>query len=232
VCPRCGANKVVGTALVPHQRSARVTGADGGAILVCALNRVIDGLSWPCCTATGNRNVFQVRVSEVSGSSSVGSDSAGIILVVSKSGAHERGAVIWASSGRVDDGNWRGVRVNFDRLRQLDHTVIVNDKVSVVSGMGDKVLGRDALALGIVDITDVGSEGRLFAMGSAVQESGRDDRRTAKVTGGLERRLPWDLTVFSQLASDAIRHIRVVRCCNLVHSGCRPWRKLRRGATS
>jgi len=219
--PRGGANKIVGSALVPHQRSARVTGANGGAILVCALNRVVDGLSWPGCTATGNGNVFQVGISQVSGCSSVGSDSAGIILVISVSRAHERSAVVWTSGRRVDDGDWRRVRVNFDGLGEFDHAVIVDDEISVVAWVGDKVLGRNALSLGIVNITDVGSERRLFAMSSAVQESGGDDRSTTKVTGGLEGRLPRNLTVLGQLAADAVRHIRVVRCCNLVHSGCR-----------
>ena len=44
MCPRCGANKIVGTTLVPDQRSARVAGADGCAILVCALDRIINCL--------------------------------------------------------------------------------------------------------------------------------------------------------------------------------------------
>ena len=59
--------------------------------------------------------------------------------------------------------------------------------------MGDEFFGWDPLALGVIDISNIGGEGWFFAMSSTVQKGWRDDWSSAKMTSGLERRLKFHL---------------------------------------
>ena len=90
----------------------------------------------------------------------------------------------WDRLSKLVDGNWGG---------KFDDSIILDNKVSVVFGMGDEFFGWDPLALGVIDISDIGGEGGFFAMSSTVQKCWRDDWGSAKVTCSLERRLKFHL---------------------------------------
>ena len=67
----------------------------------------------------------------------------------------------WNRLSELVDGNWGG---------KFDDSIILNNKVSVVTGMSDEFFGRDPLALGVIDISDVCGERSFFAMSSTVQK--------------------------------------------------------------
>ena len=70
--------------------------------------------------------------------------------------------------------------------------------------MSDELGGSDLLASLVVDVTDLdGEAGGLLAVSSGVDEGGGKDGSSAEVARGLERRLPWDLTVGGELAANA-----------------------------
>lgn len=114
------------------------------------------------------------------------------------------GSVRKSLSGGSNESDWLSEVVEGDWAGKSNDTEIVDDEGAVVSGMSDELGGGDSLTGSVVDITDLDGEvGALLAVGSSVDEGRAQDGATTEVTRGLEGRLPWDLAVDSQLATNA-----------------------------
>lgn len=202
--PRGGADELVFAVDLVDKGSAGVTGADGGASDIGALDRVVDGLARPEGLASRDGDVFGIEPSEVSGSLTVWEDTIGLVLVVTESRGHERSSVGKSLSRRSNERDGLSEVVEGDWAGKSNDTEIVDDEGAVVTGVGDELCGGDSLAGSVVDVADLDGEvGRLLAVGSGVDEGRAQDGASAEVAGGLERRLPWDLAIDGELAANA-----------------------------